>query len=61
VIVTVQFDHQRGKWRFRIRDADNDLIEFDSDYKYTTDIDAHEAGKDAIDFDLHYRMMEAAK
>ena len=61
MIVTVQFDHSRGKWRFKVERIKHDIPEFSSDYKYTTDIDEHEAGRDAIDFDLHYRMMEAAK
>jgi len=61
LIVRTQFDHTTGRWRYLIRDPENDLIEFDSDYKYTKDTDAHEAGRDAIDFSLHYRMMEAAK
>lgn len=61
MIVTTPYDHVSHKWAFHIRDPDDDLIEFDSEYKYTSDHDAAEAGQDAIDFNLHWQMMEAAK
>jgi len=53
VIVTVQFDHSRGKWRYKIELIKHDIEPFVSDYNYTSDTDAHEAGKDAIDFELY--------
>lgn len=59
VIVTTQYDHSQGKWRFTIQRIKHDIPEWISHAKYTTDIDAYEAGKDAINFDLYYRTMEA--
>lgn len=59
MIVTVQFDHTKGKWRFTIQRISHKIPEFTSGYKYTSDIDAHSAGRNAIDFERYYRMMEA--
>ena len=58
MIVTCDFDHQAERWRFKIRDPDNDMIEFDSEYIYLCDEDADAAGFDAIKFSAHRKEME---
>ncbi len=59
MIITMEFDYVPNRWRFRVRDRENDMIEFDSQYIYTSEDDADAAGHDAIDFSLHQKMMEA--
>jgi hypothetical protein len=60
MIVTTKFDHTPQRWAFRIRDRENDLIEYDSDAVYLRDADAREAGQDAIDFSAHRMDMEGS-
>lgn len=59
MITTYDFDGIAGRWRFRIRDRKNDMIEYDSKYVYLREEDADEAAHDAIDFSAHRIMMEA--
>lgn len=59
MIVTMDFDHIVGRWKFRIRDAENDMIEYDSEFVYLREDDADAAGHDALDFSVHRKMMEA--
>ena len=47
---------KQKRWRFKVRDAENDMIDFDSEFKYLSDVQAREAGLDAIDFNLHCEM-----
>ncbi len=58
MIVTMDFDYTVGRWRFRLRDRENDMIEYDSEYVYLREDDADAAGHDAIDFSTHRALME---
>ncbi len=54
----MDFDYTVGRWRFRLRDRENDMIEYDSEYVYLREDDADAAGHDAIDFSTHRALME---
>ncbi len=58
MITTYDFDQVVGRWRFRIRDRNNEMIEYDSQYVYLHEIDADEAAHDALDFSTHRALME---
>ena len=50
---------KQKRWRFMISDVENEMIEFHSDFKYLSNVQAREAGRDAIDFSVHRKEMEA--
>ena len=58
MIVTTYMDYPTGMWIFRIRDRENDAIEYDSKPLYIREDAADAAGHDAIDFSHHRKEME---